>query len=86
MRKYSPSVKLNNELKDKIEGELKALVYRLEKKKRNERLGEGAVDAAIARIKEQFDALAEIRRRKVGVQTFLQNCGARQTGADTECV
>ena len=32
MRKYSPSVKFNNELKDKIEGELKALVYRLEKR------------------------------------------------------
>lgn len=70
MRKYSPSVKFNNELKDKIEGELKALVYRLEKRKRNERLGEGAVDAAIARMKEQIDALAE------SVGTGDENVGA----------
>lgn len=59
MKKYTPSVKNNNALRDEIAAELKAVVYRLEKGKYN-----GALDA---------DAVAQIAAQLSDAQVSLEN-------------
>lgn len=56
MKKYSPSVKNNNELKQKVVNELKALVYRLEKGRHGALDGDSVADV-LSELKEQMSAL-----------------------------
>ena len=57
MKKYTPSVKANHELKSEVVAEIKALVYRLEKGKFDPSLDRDTVAAAVARLKEQTENL-----------------------------
>lgn len=56
MKKYTPSVKNNNELKQEVVNELKALVYRLEKG-RHGALDGDSVAEVLSGLKEQTSAL-----------------------------
>lgn len=56
MKKYSPSVKNNNELKQEVVNELKALVYRLEKGRHGALDGDSVADV-LSELKEQMSAL-----------------------------
>lgn len=56
MKKYTPSVKNNNELKQEVVNELKALVYRLEKGRHGALDGDSVADV-LSELKEQTSAL-----------------------------
>lgn len=56
MKRYTPSVKNNNELKQEVVNELKALVYRLEKG-RHGALDGDSVAAVLSGLQEQMNAL-----------------------------
>ena len=56
MKKYTPSVKNNNDLKQEILNELKAVIYRLEKGKHGS-LDDDSVVAVLAGLREQADGL-----------------------------
>ena len=56
MKRYTPSVKNNNELKQEVVNELKALVYRLEKG-RHGTLDGDSVAAVLSGLQEQMNAL-----------------------------
>ena len=56
MKRYTPSVKNNNELKQEVVNELKALVYRLEKGRHGALDGDSVADV-LSELKEQMSAL-----------------------------
>lgn len=56
MKRYTPSVKNNNELKQEVVNELKALVYRLEKGRHGVLDGD-SVAAVLSGLQEQMNAL-----------------------------
>ena len=56
MKRYTPSVKNNNELKQEVVNELKALVYRLEKGRHGALDGDSVADV-LSELKEQTSAL-----------------------------
>ena len=56
-KKYQPSVKANNALKEEIVNELKALIYRLEKGRFDDRLDKESVEAAVGEIKAAAEGL-----------------------------
>lgn len=56
MKRYTPSVKNNNELKQEVVNELKALVYRLEKGRHGVLDGDSVADV-LSELKEQTSAL-----------------------------
>lgn len=56
MKKYTPSVKNNNELKQEAINEIKALVYRLEKGKHGA-LDDDSVASVLSSLREQMSAL-----------------------------
>ena len=56
VKRYTPSVKNNNELKQEVVNELKALVYRLGKGKHGALDGD-SVAAVLANLREQMSAL-----------------------------
>ena len=62
MKKYTPSVKNNNELKQEVVNDLKAFVYRLEKGKYGE-LDTDSVAAVLAALQEQLGALDDSSER-----------------------
>lgn len=57
MKKYTPSVKNNNDCRDKVLAELKALLYRLEKGKYDSGLDAEAVASVEEQLKEQYSDL-----------------------------
>ena len=69
MKKYTPSVKNNNELKQEVVNDLKAFVYRLEKGKYGE-LDTDSVAAVLAALQEQLGALDDC------IGTGEENIGA----------
>ena len=69
MKKYTPSVKNNNELKQEVVNDLKAFVYRLEKGKYGE-LETDSVAAVLAALQEQLGALDDC------IGTGEENIGA----------
>lgn len=57
MKKYSPSVKSNNQLREKAVAEVKALIYKLERGRYDSDLAQDAVLSLIADLKENVDSL-----------------------------
>ena len=57
MKKYTPSVSINNNLRDEAIAELKALLYKLEKGKYNAELDSTAVKAVTATLKNSLSSL-----------------------------
>ena len=56
-KKYKPSVKANNELKEEAVKELKAIIYKLEKGKFDESLDKETVENIIKDIKSATEGL-----------------------------
>lgn len=57
MKRYTPSVKNNNDCREEVASELKAVIYRLEKGKYDAGLDGDAVTAVLGRLKEQLSDL-----------------------------
>ena len=57
MKKYIPSVKMNNALKERAVKEIKAFLYRIEKGKYDKDLDEQTVREVVAQLKGQIDSL-----------------------------
>lgn len=55
MKKYTPSVKNNNELKEEILAELNAMLYRMSKGKFDQSLDNGVVQAALKTLRAETD-------------------------------
>ena len=56
-KKYKPSVKANNELKDAAVKELKAVLYKLEKGRFDDSLNKEIVDGIVGELKEALEGL-----------------------------
>ena len=57
MKRYTPSVNNNNNCREEVASELKAVIYRLEKGKYDAGLDGEAVAAVLGRLKEQLSDL-----------------------------
>ncbi len=57
MKKYSPSIKTNNGLKNEIAEQLNAIIFKLEKGKYNKSLDAASVEGVVAQLKEDLETL-----------------------------
>ena len=57
MKKYTPSVQTNNNLKNEIAEELNAIIFKLEKGKYNKNLDSSAVAGIVAQLREDYETL-----------------------------
>lgn len=57
MKKYTPSIKTNNNLKSEIAEELNSIIFKLEKGKYNKNLDSSAIIGIINQLKEDYDSL-----------------------------
>ena len=57
MKKYTPSVQTNNNLKNEIAEELNAIIFKLEKGKYNKNLDSSAVAGVVAQLREDYETL-----------------------------
>ena len=84
MKKYTPSVQTNNNLKNEIAEELNAIIFKLEKGKYNKNLDSSAVAGIVAQLREDYETLTNaIGNGKEDINNIQEAVGAiKQLPAD----